>query len=100
MSSEEKVCIIKNVTSAVQGERVCSTRRGSICSRKRRLCRVRREYTVSEGLHVQQRNSLHSARRKCAVSRMSHLQYKEGHVCCKRRRLSSVRIKLCSVRRE
>ena len=53
MSSEEKVCIIKNVTSAVHRERVCSTRRGSICSRKRKLCRVTREYTVSEGLHVQ-----------------------------------------------
>ena len=43
--SEEKVCIINNIT-AVQGGRVCSTRRGSICSRKRRLCRVRREYSI------------------------------------------------------
>ena len=27
MWSEEKVCIIKNVTLAVRGEKVCSTRR-------------------------------------------------------------------------
>ena len=49
---EKKVCSMKNVTSAIRREKVCSTKR-KLCSVKRRLCNLREKCTVSEELHLQ-----------------------------------------------
>ena len=50
---------------------------GRISSMSRSLCSVRREYTVSEGLHLQYKDNMCGLRRNSAVSGMSHLQYEE-----------------------
>ena len=41
------------------------------------LCSVRRECTISEGLHLQFEDSVRFLIRKSALSRMSHLHYEE-----------------------
>ena len=73
---------------------------GLIYTMRRRLRNARREIVQYQKGYIYSRRTGCVLRRKSAVSKMSHLQYQEGHVCCNRRRLSSVRIKLCSMRRE
>ena len=73
---EEKICNIKNMTSTVQGEKECNTRRVASAV-PRKVCAARGECVLPEGLHLQQENRVCDLRRKPAVSGTSHLQYWE-----------------------
>ena len=73
---EEKIRNIKNVTSTVQREKECNTRRVASAV-PGKVCAVRGERVLPEGLHLQQENKVCGLRRTPAVSGMSHLQYWE-----------------------
>ena len=73
---EEKIRNIKNMTSTVQGEKECNTRRVASAV-PGIVCAVRGEHVLTEGLHLQQENRVCGLRRKPAVSGTSHLQYWE-----------------------
>ena len=73
---EEKICNIKNMTSTVQGEKECNTRRVASAV-PGKVCAVRGERVLPEGLHLQQENRVCGLRRKPTVSGTSRLQYWE-----------------------
>ena len=69
---EEKVCSMRNATSAIRREKVCST--------KRKLCSVKRSWSSLRKSVQYQKSYIYSKRTVCVVGRES-LHYLEFHIC-------------------
>ena len=75
---------------------------GRICSMSRRLCSVRRECTILEGLHLQWEDRVCCVIRKSALSGMSQFHYEERKCAGSHRqykqKLVQCEERVCSVR--